>query len=101
MNRTNWLALAATVLIAMGAGPALAQNTVKVGMTLGLTGPLQIIGIEALAGMRLYMAQHGDTVAGKKIELIVRDDGAVAENAKRIAQELIVRDKVNSLPASP
>ncbi|MFY9624425.1 MAG: ABC transporter substrate-binding protein [Rhodoplanes sp.] len=97
MNRRNCLVLAATALIAVGAGPALAQDTVKIGVTLGLTGPLQIIGTEALAGMRLYMAEHGDTVAGKKIELIVRDDGAVAENAKRIAQELIVRDKVNIL----
>jgi branched-chain amino acid transport system substrate-binding protein len=94
MNRRDWLALAATALIAMGAGPALAQNTVKVGVTLGLTGPLQIIGVQALAGMRLYMAQHGDTVAGKKIELIVRDDAATADNTKRLAQEMIVRDKV-------
>jgi branched-chain amino acid transport system substrate-binding protein len=81
----------------MGAGPALAQNTVKIGVTLGLTGPLQIIGVQALAGMRLYMAQHGDTVAGKKIELIVKDDAATADNTKRLAQEMIVRDKVNLL----
>ena len=43
------------------------------------------------------MAQHGDTVAGKKIELIVKDDAATAENTKRLAQEMIVRDKVNLL----
>ncbi|MGZ9103133.1 MAG: ABC transporter substrate-binding protein [Rhodoplanes sp.] len=97
MNRRGWLTLAATALIAMGAGPALAQNTVKIGVTLGLTGPLQIIGVQALAGMRLYMAQHGDTVAGKKIELIVKDDAATADNTKRLAQEMIVRDKVNLL----
>src|SRR5580704_10658513 len=42
-------------------------------------------------------AQHGDTVAGKKIELIIRDDAAVPDNTKRIAQELIVNDKVNFL----
>ena len=39
--------------------------------------------------------QHGDTVAGKKIEVILKDDGAVPDNTKRIAQELIVNDKVN------
>jgi branched-chain amino acid transport system substrate-binding protein len=43
------------------------------------------------------MAQHGDTVAGKKVELIVKDDGAVPDNTKRIAQDLIVNDKVTVL----
>jgi branched-chain amino acid transport system substrate-binding protein len=47
------------------------------------------------AAVRLYMQQHGDTVAGKKIELIVKDDGAVPDNTKRLAQELIVNEKVN------
>ena len=41
------------------------------------------------------MQQHGTTVAGKKIEVILKDDGAVPDNTKRIAQELIVNDKVN------
>ena len=41
------------------------------------------------------MQQHGDTVAGKKIEMILRDDGGVADNARRIVQEMIVNDKVN------
>jgi branched-chain amino acid transport system substrate-binding protein len=91
------IGFAATALLAMSAAPAFAQGTVKVGVLLNLTGQLQTIGVQALAGMRLYMAQHGDTVAGKKIELIVKDDGAVAENTKRLAQELIVRDKVNFL----
>src|ERR1700726_209494 len=45
------------------------------------------------------MAQHGDTVAGKKIELIIRDDGSVPDNAKRLAQELVVNDKVAILGA--
>jgi branched-chain amino acid transport system substrate-binding protein len=41
------------------------------------------------------MKQHGDTVAGRKIEIILKDDGAVPDNTKRLAQELIVNDKVN------
>ena len=45
-------------------------------------------------GVKLYMAQNGDTVAGKKIEVILKDDGAVPDNTKRLAQELIVNDKV-------
>ena len=43
------------------------------------------------------MEQHGDTVAGKKVEVILKDDGAVPDNTKRIAQEMIVNDKVNFL----
>src|SRR5690606_20543427 len=47
--------------------------------------------------VRLYMQQHGDTVAGKKIELIVKDDAAVADTTRRIAQELVVNEKVHIL----
>ena len=69
----------------------------KVGVLEAMTGPLQSVGVQTLAAMRLYMQQHGDTVAGKRIELIVKDDGAVPDNTMRLAQELIVRDKVNFL----
>ena len=62
----------------------------------GTSGP---VGREIAAGTKLYMAQHGDTVAGKKIELIIRDDASVPDNAKRITQELIVNDHVNFLGA--
>ena len=84
----------------MAAGPALAQNTVKIGVTLGLTGPLQIIGTEALAGMRLYMAEHGDTVAGKKIELIVKDDGARRRERQANSARVDRPRQGRSLPAS-
>ncbi|MGA3309073.1 MAG: ABC transporter substrate-binding protein [Xanthobacteraceae bacterium] len=73
---------------------AFAQDTVKIGFILPMTGQQQSTGIQEAAGAKLYMAQHGDTVAGKKIELIIRDDAAVPDNTKRIAQELIVNDKV-------
>ena len=49
-------------------------------------------------GIKLYMKQHGDTVAGKKIEIIRKDTGGIAPDvAKRLAQELVVRDKVDIL----
>jgi branched-chain amino acid transport system substrate-binding protein len=76
---------------------AQAQNTVKIGLLLPMTGPFQSTGVQVTAAIRLYMAQHGDTVAGKKIEVITRDDAAVPETSKRLAQELIVNDKVNLL----
>jgi branched-chain amino acid transport system substrate-binding protein len=76
------------------AGAAQAQ-TVKIGALLPMTGPQQSTGVQISAAIRLYMAQHGDTVAGQKIEVIVKDDGANPENTKRLAQELIVKDHVN------
>src|SRR4029434_6151062 len=45
--------------------------------------------------VKLYMQQNGDTVAGKKIEVILKDDGAVPDNTKSLAHELIVNDQVN------
>ncbi len=73
---------------------AVGQETVKIGFILPMTGQQQSTGKQEAAGIKLYMAQHGDMVAGKKIELILRDDAAVPDNTKRIAQELIVNDKV-------
>jgi branched-chain amino acid transport system substrate-binding protein len=87
--------LAALAAGAFVAGPAAAQETVKIGLILPLTGPFTSTGKQIEAAVRLYMQQKGTTVAGKKIELIVKDDGAVPDNTKRIAQELIVNDKIN------
>jgi branched-chain amino acid transport system substrate-binding protein len=75
-------------------GTALAEETIKVGLVMPLTGILGPVGKQAVAGARLYMAQHGDTVNGRKIELIVRDDASVPDNSKRLTQELLVSDKV-------
>jgi len=77
--------------------PSLAQETVKIGMLVPMTGPFTPTGKQLLAGARLYMQQNGDTVAGKKIELIVRDDTGNADMTKRLAQELVVNDKVSFL----
>src|ERR1700719_5035952 len=74
---------------------AIAQDPVKIGFILPMTGQQQSTGKQEAAAIKLYMAQHGDMVAGKKIELIIRDDAAVPDNTKRIAQELIVNEKVN------
>ena len=70
------------------------QETVKIGLIVPLTGGQASTGKQLDNAVKLYMQQHGDTVAGRKIEVIVRDDGAIPDNTKRIAQELIVNDKV-------
>jgi branched-chain amino acid transport system substrate-binding protein len=75
---------------------ASAQNTVKVGVILSLSGQFADAGVQMLNGIKTYMQEHGDTVAGKKIELVIKDDGGPAPDvAKRLAQELVVRDKVD------
>jgi branched-chain amino acid transport system substrate-binding protein len=78
------------------AGSAAAESsTVKIGMVMPLTGTLASAGKQVVAGARLYMRQHGDTVAGKRIELVVKDDTSAFEVGKRLIQEFIVNDKVD------
>ena len=76
------------------ATPSFAQSTVKIGLLVPMTGPFTSTGKQLVAGARLYMHLKGDTVAGKKIELIVKDDTGNAEMTKRLAQEMVVNDKV-------
>ena len=80
---------------ALGAGSAAAQDTIKIGIVAPMTGTSAAVGREISAGANLYMAQHGNMVAGKKIELIIKDDSGVPDNARRLAQELVVNDQVS------
>ncbi len=89
----------AFAIAGLDAGGAAAQDAVKIGLVMPMTGALASNGREAVAAAKLYIAQHGDTVAGKKIELIVKDDGSIPDNGKRLAQELIINDKVSLLGA--
>jgi len=78
--------------------PAFAADPLKIGLILPLTGPFASTGKQIEAACRLYIAKNGDTVAGRKVELIVKDDtGLAPETTKRIAQELVVQDKVSVL----
>lgn len=89
---------AAVAAIAMASAlgtAAAAQETVKIGLILPMTGPFASTGRQIDAAVKLYMAQHGNTVAGKRIEVLLRDDTGIApETTKRLAQELIVKDQV-------
>ena len=87
--------LSGLAAFAFVAAPAQAQGTIKIGVLLPMTGQSQSIGAQITAAIRLYMDQHGDTVSGRKVQVIVKDDGAAADTSKRLAQELIVNDKVN------
>jgi branched-chain amino acid transport system substrate-binding protein len=81
---------------AFAAAGVQAQEPIKVGAVLEVTGPFASIAKQIENGMRLYMARNGDTVAGRKIELIVKDStGAQPDVAKRLVTELVTRDKVD------
>jgi len=90
-----------TAIAALAAGlvpRAFAAEPLKIGLILPLTGPFASTGKQIEAACRLYMQRNGDSVAGRKVELIVKDDTGVApETTKRIAQELVVQDKVTVL----
>jgi branched-chain amino acid transport system substrate-binding protein len=92
------LGLAGLALIVFGAGTANAQDTVKIGMINEYSGQFADTGAQIDNGLKLYMKQHGDTVAGKKIEIIRKDTGGIAPDlAKRLSQEAIVRDGADIL----
>ena len=76
---------------------AFAQDTVKVGLIMTYTGQFSDAATQMDDGIQLYMKQHGDTIAGKKIEVIRKDDAGAPDAAKRIAQDLIVNDNVDIL----
>src|SRR4029079_7294138 len=69
------------------------QDAVKIGVVMSFSGQFADPGAQIDNGIKLYMKQNGDTVAGRKIELIRKDSGGVAPDvAKRLSQEVIVRE---------
>src|SRR5215510_10688768 len=98
MLRRHALTAAAMLAAAsFASADAWAQDTIKIGIVQSLTGQLTAVGKQVMGGVNLYVQEKGSTVAGKKIELIVKDDTTVPDVSKRLAQELIVNDKVNIL----
>jgi branched-chain amino acid transport system substrate-binding protein len=97
-TRRGFLSALAASAAALGVPRlAWAADPLKIGLILPLTGPFASTGRQVEAACRLYIARNGDTVAGRKVELIVKDDTGAPETTKRIAQELIVQDKVSIL----
>ncbi|SPE36451.1 Leu/Ile/Val-binding protein homolog 6 [Burkholderiales bacterium] len=89
----SWIAVLALSAMATAAQ---AGDTIKVGVLAEMTGTFSDFGQHMVNGATAYIQEHGDTVAGKKIVLIVRDTtGPAPEVAKRLAQELIVKDEVD------
>jgi branched-chain amino acid transport system substrate-binding protein len=87
----------AGALATFGSGVVCAQETVRIGFSVPITGPFAENGKQMESALKLFIEQNSSFVAGKKIEVILRDDGGVPEQAKRIAQELVVNRKVDIL----
>jgi len=93
--RKTILAVAAILLAASCAN---AQQTVKIGLILPYSGQFSDAAAQMDNAIKLYVKQHGDTVAGKKLEFIRKDTGGINPPvAKRLAQELLTRDNVDIL----
>ena len=86
MQKRRFLNALVCATLALSAATAMAEEKFKIGLILPMTGPFASTGKQIEAAARLYMAQNGDTVAGKKVELIVKDDTSAPAVTKRIAQ---------------
>ena len=95
-NKTRIAALALAAIFSSG---AFAADPIKIGMVLPMSGPFAAYGKQIEHGVRLYLATKGDTFGGRKVELIIKDDspGTAGDVSKRLAQELVVKDKVDIL----
>jgi len=97
-SRRRFLLASATSAACFGTGLARAQDdTFRIGLLAPLSGPFASTGRQIEAAARLYLARNGDKVAGRRIELIVKDDTGVPDITKRLAQELVVNQKVKVL----
>jgi branched-chain amino acid transport system substrate-binding protein len=93
------LALALCISALLTGGPAAAQNAIKVGVPMPLSGPAALYGEPAVKGMRLFVEETNASggVLGKKIELVVRDSKASADEAVRVSREMILKEDVQFL----
>jgi branched-chain amino acid transport system substrate-binding protein len=84
----------AAILVVTSGNVVVAQEVLKLGLVLPMTGAFNTAGKAVVNGALLYLRQHGDTVAGRKVQVIVKDDATTPDAAKRLAQELVVNEKV-------
>jgi branched-chain amino acid transport system substrate-binding protein len=91
--RKTFVTAGSVIAAMLATGAAHAQDTVKVGVVMSYSGQFADTGTQIGHGIDLYMKEKGDTVAGKKIEIVKKDSGGIAPDvAKRLSQEVIVRD---------
>jgi branched-chain amino acid transport system substrate-binding protein len=96
ISRRQHLGALATLALACGAVQA-QSDTVKIGVILPMTGQQASTGRQIDAAIKLWVAQNGNKAGGKTVEVIVKDDGSIPDATRRLAQELVVNDKVVAL----
>ena len=95
--RRHLLAAAALALLAAAPLVQAQSDSVKIGVILPMTGQQASTGRQIDAAIKLWVAQNGKKVAGKNVEVIVKDDQSLPDQTRRLAQELVVNDKVVAL----
>jgi branched-chain amino acid transport system substrate-binding protein len=74
------------------------QAPLRIGLVYCFSGPFALAGTEVDAAINLFMKRHGDSVAGRKVEIVRRDTtGPAPDVARRLAGELVTREKVDIL----
>ena len=96
-RRLHLLELATLAALAASSAAQAQSDTVKIGVILPMTGQSASTGKQIDAAIKLWLAQNGTRAGGKKVEVIVKDDAGVADTTRRLAQELVVNDKVVAL----
>jgi branched-chain amino acid transport system substrate-binding protein len=96
-TRKRVMLTAMSALALIGSGAHAQSDTVKIGVILPMTGQQASTGRQIDAAIKLWVAQNGNKAGGKKVEVIVKDDGSLPDATRRLAQELVVNDKVIAL----
>src|ERR1700722_16720471 len=95
LRRRSFLAGPAAAALPM---PAIAQDKpIRIGLLTVKTGPLAQGGIQMEQGVTLFLKDRNNTIAGRKVELMVGDTGGNPAGTKTKAQELIERDNVDMI----
>ncbi|HEX7385034.1 MAG TPA: ABC transporter substrate-binding protein [Burkholderiaceae bacterium] len=91
--------LAGLALATAVSGSAIAADPIKIGLVLPMSGPFAAYGKQIQNGVKLYLSTHGGAVGGRQVELFLKDDspGTAGDVSKRLAQELVVKEKVDIL----
>jgi branched-chain amino acid transport system substrate-binding protein len=99
MKRYRFVIVLALAMLVLGSGAVLGQQTpIRIGIIYSFSGAGGTAGKEFDDVVAVFQKQHGDTINGRKVEIIRRDDGGIApDNAKRLAQELVVQQHVDVL----
>jgi branched-chain amino acid transport system substrate-binding protein len=96
-TRKRVMLTAMSALALIGSGAQAQSDTLKIGVILPMTGQQASTGRQIDAAIKLWVAQNGNRAGGKKVEVIIKDDGSLPDATRRLAQELVVNDKVVAL----